>query len=182
MRYVDPFYWFLRFVLSFFFKADLSKDDKSFVESNGWKHRKILWLNALAGCLSWYGIAQVSPTNLGTLATGLVAPVMVMGGAWFAISFGGIPARLIDIAMTITFWLFLAFTLSLTVMMLMIMSITPLIIWPVLGTIHLGAIISCVQYDTTDGLKAGLDEAVLNHSRAALMHYKSEGIDPDKET
>jgi len=181
LKYLDPFYWFLRIVLSFFLTVDLSPEDEGFVSDNNWKHRKILWLNVPAAFMVWNGIADVEVIMLAILSAALVAPVMLLGSAWFNISFGGIPARLIDIAMQITFCMFLAFTLSFTTMIVMIMYITPPIIWPVLWTIFLCAIISCIQYDTTDGLKAGLDEAVLNHSRAALLHCRKQGIDPEKK-
>lgn len=180
MKYLDPFYWFLKVILSFFLEAGLGEEDQAFVADNTWKHRKILWINVPAAVMVWHGIADVDTVMLAILSAALVAPVMLLGGAWFSISFGGIPAKLIDIAMSITFWMFLAFTLAFTTMVVMITYITPPIIWPVLWTIQLGALISCIQYDTTDGLKAGLDEAVLNHSRAALLHYRKQGIDPEK--
>lgn len=41
--------------------------------------------------------------------------------------------------------------------------------------------ISCIQHDTADGLKAGLDEALLKHSRAALMYYLKQGISTEEE-
>lgn len=82
--------------------------------------------------------------------------------------------------MEITFRLYLAFKLSLTTMFLAIGIISPIPLRPVLIIIYIAVDFSCAQYDTSDGLKAGLDEAILKHSRAALMYYKDQGIDIDK--
>jgi len=34
-------------------------------------------------------------------------------------------------------------------------------LWPVLALVYIGALIICIQYDTADGLKVGLDDTVL---------------------
>jgi hypothetical protein len=112
--------------------------------------------------------------SLNTVITSLIAPVMVMGTAWFAISFGAIPARLLNVSMVITFWMYLAFKLSLTTMFIAIAFIVDPLLWPVLATIYVAIDFSCSLYDTVDALKAGLDEAVLKHSRAALIYYKNK--------
>lgn len=100
--------------------------------------------------------------------------------ATICVFFGGIPAKLIDMAMSVTFWMFTAFAVSFSAMIVAVMMVSPPLVWPALILIYFGAITACIQYDTSDGFKAGLDEAVLNHSRAALRFYAREGIDPSK--
>ena len=56
--------------------------------------------------------------------------------------------------------------------------VTPWSLWPVLALIYAAVDISCIEYDTTDGLKAGLVDAMLMHSRAALQYYAKQGIMP----
>ena len=42
-------------------------------------------------------------------------------------------------------------------------------------------VVSCIQYDCTDALKVGLDDALLKHSRAAIRYYQErEGISVDE--
>jgi len=110
------------------------------------------------------------------LITALIAPIMITGVAWFSISFGGIPQKLMSVAMSITFWMFVAFQISLSAMLIVLCFALPIIIWPVLFLIYVSVTISCILYDTSDGLKAGLDDALLKHSRAALTWYKQMGI------
>jgi len=181
MHKIDPFYYFLRLVLARFYKSDLGDEDLDFVNENLNKHRIAQWVNLVVTMGSGYGVAGAPPESLGTLIPGLLGPVMVLGAAWFSISFGGIPSKLIDVAMSVTFWMFTAFIASFSAMFVAVAVITPWPVWPALATIYIGTVISCVQYDTTDGLKAGLDETQLKHSRAALMDYATRGIDPDGE-
>ena len=180
LKSIDPIYYFLRIILQRFFVVELEKDEKLFLYDNINKHRKVLWINIIASVLVFRGLGSVDIENIDTLILALVAPVMVLGGAWFSISFGGIPAKLIESAMSITFWMLGAFFVSLSAMFLAVGILSPAVLWPVLAFIYFAAIISSIQYDTADGLKAGLDDAILKHSRAALRFYKEkEGINID---
>lgn len=179
MKKFDPFYWLLTWVLRRFLNVGLKNEELEFLQDNIRKHRKVLWCNVTVVACTVIGLQHYEGEIIG-LITALLAPVMVMGGAWFAVSFGGIPAKLIDSAMSITFWMFLAFTASLTTMLIAVGYISPPVLWPVFAAIYLGALLSCIQYDTADGLKAGLDEAQLRHSRAALRYYKKQGIEPEE--
>lgn len=179
MKKIDPFYWFLRGILGKFLKSELKNEEVQFVHSNINKHRKVLWTNFVCIILVFLALRETKPSDAGTLITCLIAPVMVTGGAWFAVSFGGIPQKLVSVAMTITLWMFLAFTVSLSTMFLAVCYILPFYSWPVLALVYIGIIISCILYDTCDGLKAGLDEAQFKHSRAALLFYKKDGIRVD---
>jgi hypothetical protein len=177
---MDPIRALLNLTLRGFLKADLKKDESAFVQDNIRKHRIVLWIN-LGACVLVYLGLRSTPTNaIGTVITSLLAPVMVLGGAWFAISFGGVPRKLLGIAMSITLWMFMAFLMSLSAMLISVAFVTSFWFWPVLALIYVGTVVACILYDTTDGLKAGLDEAMLKHSRAALMFYEKQGIDPDE--
>lgn len=174
---MDPIYFFLKkSVLHNFFSSDLQEEERVFIEENLRKHRKILWLNICAAALIFFGLSSGSDRDVGIIVSALIAPVMVLGTAWFAISFGGIPQKLITIAMSITFWVFSAFTISFTAMFLAVAHTVAPAIWPVLAFIYAGTLVACIQYDTADGLKAGLDDALLKHSRAALRYYNLQGI------
>ncbi len=180
MRRIDPFYILLRYsVLRGFFSADLTVEESSFVNDNLNKHRKVWWIASLCAIplvSSLWGLDQA--TRIGVL-TGLLGPVMVLGGAWFAVSFGGVPMKLLTIAMSVTFWMYAAFKTAFMTMYLALLSVTPIATWPVWTIILVGTFWACEQYDTTDGLKAGLDDAVLKHSRAALQFYAKQGIVPE---
>jgi|GEM_PF-1002339 len=172
---MDPIHLLLKAILRPFFSSALHEEEKLFLKKNIEKHRKILWLNVCAAALIVYGFSSIPVQNIGIVVSSLVAPVMVLGTAWFTISFGGIPKKLIRIAMAITFWLFASFTISFTTMFLAVGFIVTPAFWPVLIFIYVGALIACIQYDTADGLKVGLDEALLKHSRAALRYYQNQG-------
>lgn len=179
MKKLDPIYWILRLILKQFFSASLDSAEEQFVNENINKHRLALWINVIAGILVYSGIKSVTDVNALVLA--LIAPVTVMGAAWFAVSFGAIPKKLLSEAMAVTFWMFLGFSVSLTTMFIAVAYISPIILWPVLFIIFIAAIVSCIKYDTADGLKAGLDEAVLTHSRYAIEYYRKTGIKPDSD-
>lgn len=173
---MDPIHHLISAILRPFFSASLSVEEKLFLKENAEKHRKVLWLNICAAALIPIGLSSGSDRDIGVIVSALIAPVMVLGTAWFAISFGGIPQKMITIAMSITFWVFSAFTISFTAMFLAVAHTVAPVIWPVLAFIYAGTLVACIQYDTADGLKAGLDDALLKHSRAALRYYNLQGI------
>ena len=178
MKYLDPFYWYMRLVhIQFLSRTD--KTEKSFVESNITKHRLTQWINVVCIPFTFYSLKTVPEEQMSTLIFALLGTVAVMGTAWFQVSFGSIPAKLIMCSMSVTFFMYTAFKVSLTAMFLAIGFITSPTLWPVISLIYLCVELSCVQYDTADGLKAGLDEALLKHSRAALIYYSKQGIKPE---
>lgn len=180
MHRIDPFYFLLRYsVLAAFFRADLTPDETAFVRDNLNKHRKAWWIAALSTIPLVSGIWGLDQAARIGLLTGLLGPVVVLGGAWFAVSFGGVPVKLLTVAMNITFWMYVAFKTAFVTMYLALLSVTPFTTWPVWTIILVSTFWACEQYDTTDGLKAGLDDAVLKHSRAALRFYAKQGIQPE---
>lgn len=180
LKNVDPFTWYLRLAHRRLITANLTDAEREFVDENIDKHRLVQWVNLLAGILVFISLRSVSDEKMGSVIGALLAPVMVMGAGWFAISFGAVPARLIACSMSVTFWMYTAFRVSLTAMLLAIAVIAPWTLWPVILLVSVAVDFSCTQYDTADGLKAGLDEAQLKHSRAALIYYEREGITPDQ--
>ncbi len=177
---IDPTYWTLRLILRGFINAELRPEEYAFVELNLRKHRAALWVNVLASVFVFLSLRQTPPAVIGVVITSLFAPVMVLGGAWFAISFGGVPKRLINTAMITTLLMFIAFSVSLSAMFIAVGCVVSPYLWPVLALIYACALASCIQYDTADGLKAGLDEARYRTSLAALLCLKGKGIDPDE--
>jgi len=173
---LDIVYIGLRAVLRPFFRTKLVKWQYKFVFDNIRKHRIIIWINLLFTPIIVLGLRAIEPSQISTIITALIAPAMVTGGAWFTITFGGIPSKLLGTALIITAWMFGAFTLSMRLMMTAIMFISPVYFWPVFILIELGVIVSAILYDNADGLKIGLDDTVLRHSRAAIQYYTQEGI------
>ncbi len=172
---IDPFFLFLRYVvLRGFLHCDIQQDERGFVQDNIHKHRCALWINFLTMLCVMWGLLKTQEEGYSTIISALIGPVMVFGGAWFSMSFGGVPAKLMNIAMSITFWMFTAFLVSLTTMFISVAFVSPMQIWPMLVVVFCAGYMSCVQYDTADGLKAGLDDTLLRASRAHILYYKSK--------
>lgn len=176
---MNPFYWLVRSILRSFEVSGLEPYELEFVRENTRKHAKVLAINFVASIPVILGLQRATSDAVGQIITSLLAPVMVIGTAWFMISFGGVPKKLMSIAMNITTWMFMAFMISLTTMFIAVLYTVDPIMWPVFIAVYVGVVISCILYDTADGLKAGLDEAVLKHSRAAILYYKEKfNIEP----
>jgi hypothetical protein len=168
----DPILWLIRMSLRGFLKVELTKAEQDFLEENIEKHRVVQWVNIAASIFVCLGLNSTEAKAITTVITSLLAPVMVLGTAWFAISFGGIPKKLLSEGMATTLWMFIAFVASLSAMFISVAFVTSIYLWPVLLLIYIGGLISCIKYDTADGLKAGLDEALLEHSRYAIDDYR----------
>lgn len=153
--------------------------DTDFLLENLNKHRLVLWLNIVfIAYLYLYGLAAIlKHGDPAVVVTGLLAPAMITGGAWYAVSFGGIPEKFISSALVLTFCMFLAFTLSMTLLIALLCKLTP---WPIgafcLVPTYAGLYIASILYDNLDGLKIGLDTALLKFSRAALNYYQKHGL------
>jgi len=166
---MDPVYQFLdRVVFRGLFQPrkrsipgefeQITAADIDFLVENLNKHRLVLWLNLiLAGYLVVHGLdAILKQGEPAVVVTGLLAPAMITGGAWYAVSFGGIPEKFISSALVLTFCMFLSFTLSMTLLMGLLWKLTP---WPVglfiLFPMYAGLYVSSILYDNLDGLKIG---------------------------
>lgn len=163
----------------------LENADIDFLVENLRKHRLVLWLNVLlATYLKVHGLSAIAAVgDSGVVVSGLLAPAMVTGAAWYTVSFGGIPEKFVSTALVLTFWMFLAFSLSMTLLTALLCSLTP---WPVgafvLCPIYAGLYVSSMLYDNMDGLKIGLDSTLLKFSRASLNYYQKHGFITREET
>ena len=197
----DPVYWFLdRIIFKNLFvprtiqsdgtikKEHMEESETTFLLANLQKHRLILWLNLLTlFTLSYHGYDSLIGNNENAdpalLVSGLLAPAMITGAAWFAISFGGISEKFLDYAARyLTFALFSAFTLSLTLLSFLLISISPWQIGVIIVVVYAGIYYPCVLYDNLDGLKVGLDTTMLKFSRASLNYYQKHGLITRRET
>lgn len=193
---VDPIYLFLdRILFKSLFQPPKANNPEEyeiieeaqvdFLVENMKKHRLILWINILlAVFLTFYGLeVLLNQGSTAIVVTGLLAPAMITGGAWYAISFGGIPEKFISIAFTLTLCMFLSFTLSMTLLTCLLVAITPwfigiFIILPIYITLYIASML----YDNVDGLKIGLDSTLLKFSRASINYYRKHGLVTQVET
>ena len=184
----DPAYRLLDYMFfDLLFRPDSSDDGASvaeqsdivFLTNNLRKHRAISWINiSLLIYLVAHGLATISTGGDSTIiATGLLAPAVITGAAWYTVSFGGIPEKYIGAAIVLTFWMFLSFTLSMTLLTAVLCNICP---WQisvfVICPIYLSLYMSSIFYDNIDGLKIGLDATLLKFSRASLNYYQKHGL------
>ena len=162
--------------------VDLAEDGQmEIIDGNTVKHLKIMLVLLIA--LPFLAFLKLAPLvfdnhllleMVGVVdPTNLTAVIMVMGTAWFVITFGAVPKKLELVAMDITFWLFLGFTLSLEWMIVFMIIDSPLSA-PFLLLIFWAVYVSAVQYDTMDALKAGLDEAQLRFTRLGRIIYRRQ--------
>lgn len=185
-RIIDPFFW-VAYIFSYFLltpKYELRKNEIAFILDNIDKHRKVLWVNIIGGSMVFHSLSGNSPEQLSALVSVLMAPAFITGGAWFAITFGGVPTKLLDAALVIRLWMFSAFTLSLTTMSIVAYYILDgnILMLIVLLFINFAVIISAILYDNIDGLKVGLDEALKDNSQATLRYLKKHhNITPPAE-
>lgn len=156
-----------------------------FLTENLKKHRFILWVNILlAAYLFVHGLDMILENgDAGIVVTGLLAPAMITGAAWFAVSFGGIPEKFISIAFSLTLFMFLSFTLSMTLLICLLAKMTPWYIGIfVLFPIYMALYVASMLYDNVDGLKIGLDSTLLKFSRASINYYQKSGLLTESET
>lgn len=165
-----------------FEKLEIAEID--FLTENLKKHRIILWINIIVTIyLTFYGIDIILEYgNTSIVVTGLLAPAMITGTAWFSVSFGGIPEKFISIAFTLTLIMFLSFTLSMTLLTCLLIKITPITISVlIIIPIYLSLYISSMLFDNVDGLKIGLDSALLKFSKATINYYQKQGLITNEE-
>jgi len=185
-RILDPLFW-IAYIFSHFLlapKYKLNKIEMAFILDNIDKHRKVLWVNILGGYMVFISLSDNSPQQLSALISILMAPAFITGGAWFALTFSGVPEKLLDAALVITLWMLSAFTLSLTTMSIVAYYILDgeILMLIVLLFINFSVIISAILYDNIDGLRVGLDEAIKDNSQATLRYlYKFHKIKPPRK-
>jgi hypothetical protein len=172
----DPLYW-LAYALCYpVLRVNLNAYEAAIIRQNIKKHRIVFWITVLGGGLAWYGISISDRDKMGEIVAAMLAPSVVTGTAWFAISFGGVQEKLLDAAIGLTKWMFAAFTLSLVTMAIAIMQVVSwpvaLVVWAIIALV----IFSAITYDNVDSLKIGLDDALRRHSLTMLLKLHSDGI------
>lgn len=165
----------------------IPESDELMILDNIKKHRWIAWVNAFSAVyMAFFGldtILNVDDVDVSIIVTGLLAPAMVTGSAWFNVSFGGIPSTYIRSALLITSTMFLSFSLSITLLTVILIGIVHWAIAAcILIPIYLALYIACILYDNTDGLKIGLDETQLKFSRAMINYHRKTGLVTELET
>ena len=163
----------------------LEEAEKDFLRENLEKHRQVLWINfSLIIYLIAFGISSLkSSGDRETVISGLLAPAMVTGTAWYTVSFAGIPTQFQTIAIVLTRFMFLAFSMSMTLLISLLCSITnPILSIFVLIPVYVSLYIASILYDTMDGLKIGLDLSLLKMSRAQVLYLEKYNLLTPHET
>lgn len=179
---IDPLYWVAFYISAPILRYPLLAKEISFVHDNIHKHRRVLWMNVATMLLVWWGLRGRGKDEMNALINSLMAPAFITGGAWFAITFGGVPTKLLPLALNITLWMFAAFTIAMTTMLTSLSFILPWQLLIVFGFILFAIIVSAARYDNVDGLKVGLDDALRTHSLTHLEYLtKTLGVKPKRE-
>lgn len=152
-----------------------------FLRDNTWKHADILWWNVACLLASFYGMYNLPKDVLGNVLVGLLGVSTVTGGAWFIITFASIPDELAEVAMQVTYDMFAAFTCSLTTTFVAISYSVEhnLAVLAILLFVFARVLRTCISYDTTDGLRLGLDKALFRNALAGLKFYQNQGVRPE---
>ncbi len=178
-RVIDPWYWAAYALCLPVTKLPLSTTESNIIELNIEKHRFVLFITTLFSLLAWWGIATADTDSLNELVVALLAPAFVTGGAWFAITFGGVQEKLLGWAVSLTKWMFAAFSISLITMFIALAHIVPWQLTVVLAVITFLVMLSAITYDNVDSLKIGLDDALRRHSLTMMAKLGAEdGIWP----
>jgi len=173
---LDPLY-LLAYILCYpVLRVNLNAYEAAIIRQNIRKHRAVFWITLFGGSLAWYGVSISPKGNMGEIVAAMLAPSVVTGTAWFAISFGGVQEKLLKAAIDLTKWMFAAFMLSLVTMAIAIMQVVSwpvsLVVWSIIALV----IFSAITYDNVDSLKIGLDDALRRHSLTMLYKLHTDGI------
>ncbi len=178
-RVIDPWYWAAYGLCYPVTKLPLSTTESNIIELNIEKHRFVLFLSTMFSLLAWWGISTSEKESLNELVIALLAPAFVTGGAWFAITFGGVQEKLLGAAVSLTKWMFAAFSISLLTMFIALAHIVPWQLTIVLAVITFLVLLSAITYDNVDSLKIGLDDALRRHSLTMMAKLGADdGIWP----
>jgi len=151
------------------------------VKDNIWKHVIIFVILAVAVYTTLPAIKGIAGDNslMQLLLIATIGFVTLMGVAWYVISFGAVPKAFLKTAFMVTFFLFLAFGVSLV----LVAEVLAVMLWPVSHTLVIWIIIAVfavyvasIVYDTMDLLKAGVEDASFRFYRVGKpgMEKQSE--------
>jgi hypothetical protein len=151
----------------------LNKDQMEITEMNVKKHTKIFLFSILAMVYTYIVISNYYSNSFGTVMTALFGVLFVSGTAWFAITFGAIPARYKDFAVQTTAYLFASFSFSMAAVFIAASVSLPLLT-PIFFIAFFALYGASVKYDVADGLKIGIEEAHYKHSVTGRIYYVRE--------
>ena len=137
LKRLDPFHLYLILIHKVVDESKLDKKQQEFVQRNVAKHTLVQWINLACALDVVWALFGTPPDSLGTVAICLMTPVLVIGGAWFAITFGLVPADFMSISMHITGWMYLGFKISLTAMLLTLGYVMGPRIYPFIGILYI---------------------------------------------
>lgn len=180
-RAFDPFYWLSYLLCWPVLNNEMETSQTNVIELNIEKYRFVLWVNFIFGIIASRGFFVTEKGDITVVLIAITAPTIVLGGAWFSISFGGVPDKLLKAAVSLTKWLFVAFCMCLITAALAITHIASIEISIVFIAVVLIAIFSAITYDNLDSLKIGLDDTLRRQSLTALAKLGSEGYWPPIE-
>lgn len=165
---------FRKLLLTPFASSILTAEQTAFLQENADKHLRVLITLVILTPLMVLGLMQAKSETLPVLVGGLAAPVFVTGGAWFVVTFGAVPDALLGVAMILTRRLFTAFLVSLTLCFIAVGWVSPWPLWPILAIVWWLTWSAAFLYDCIDGLKTGLEPALLENARYGTTFFRRE--------
>ncbi len=167
---IDPIRFYVQWWHRGFTDKQIEKFEREFVDDNITKHVTVNWLTLACTCAVVYALRGSTKEAADSMILSLIGVVTVMGSAWFAISFGAVPLKFIDVSMTITRSMYLAFKVSFVATMIAVAHAVPSpALWPVFVLLYVAADAASMLYDTSDGLRAGLDNEMLEFAKSGQI-------------
>jgi len=154
-------------------RTKLNEEQNSFLELNVKKHVKIFILILITMPYVYFVITRFYLDKIDIVMTALLGVLFVSGTAWYAISFGTVPARFLEFALEITSYLFAGFTVSLAAVLIAGSIAVPFLI-PILFIAFFNLYAASVKYDIADSLKIGIDEAMFKHAIVGRRYFTKE--------
>lgn len=177
--FFDPFFWLVLLLFYPILKSNLDQKEAHIIEMNINKHRHVMWVSFICSVLFWFGLTTINDTSLyQTLIIAFLAPLIVTGGAWYTITFGGVPESSIKAAVGLTKWIFTAFSVSLISTLITLSFIFPWQITFIFSFIVFLVLWTAITFDNVDSLKIGLDDSLRKQSLTTLASLAKKGIYP----
>lgn len=178
---VDPSYWAAFAFCLPLLRLPLNASESRIVEQNIEKYRVALRIVAAFVVLGYWGISQADTITIYVTIFTLVSLSIPLITVWFALSFATAQEKHLRAVITLTRWLFAAFSVSLILSCVALSEIAPIPIVAV--TLFLVAMIisAAVVFDGVDSLKIGLDDTLRRFGLTSLAKLGTEGFWPPIE-
>lgn len=154
-------------------RSKLSKEQAYILELNVKKHVKIFILMLMIIPYVYYVISTYYINRIDTVISALFGVLFISGAAWYAISFGAIPIRFMEFAVSITTYLFASLAVSMSAVFIAASIAVPLLS-PVLFIVFFALYAASVKFDIVDALKLGIDETIYLNAKADRVYYLRE--------